>query len=181
MDATRLFVQGTTSNHQERYELAGGGELEEEGFLGAITGEVNRSGSWDVAYPIYQFGRGLGYDDISLSYLTMGQYEAAIQTILNQNNNTSFRLILKGLFKNTTTAFTDRIYGSLTIQTLANGDSVVYPPKYGATSEATENFYLAPNYTEATISDTNDPIKAIRDTLEPHFGFPQGAARSWSW
>ncbi len=176
MDATSKFVQATTTDHQERYELPGGGELEEEGFVGAITAEVNRSGSWDVSYPLRQFGRALGYDEVALAYLTMGQYEAVVQTILNQNNNLVFRHILRALFKNTTTAYTDRVYGALTIQPLANADSVVYPPVYGSTAEATETMYLAPNYTEATISDTNDPIKLIRDKLEPHYGYPEGGS-----
>jgi hypothetical protein len=177
MDATRLFVQGDTDVFQERYELPGGGELQEEAFEGTRTAEVKRAGFWDVGYPLYQYGASIAWNDVAMAYLTMGQFEATVQTVLNQNNNTVFRLILQALFRATPATYTDKIHGAVTIQPLANGDAVLYPPRIAATAEATETFLIAPNYTEATISDANDPFKVIQAKLEPYFGFAQGGGR----
>lgn len=175
-DGTRLFVQETTEAFKERYYLPGGGTLEELGFDDAPMGEVKRGGSWDVAYPIRNFGAALSYTEVALGYLTVGQYEAAVQTVLNQNNNTLFNLILRAIFKNTNTTFTDPIHGALTCVPLANGDAVLYPPPYGTTAEATQNFYLAPGYAESGISDTNNPFLLAKNTLEPLYGFPEGGS-----
>jgi hypothetical protein len=78
------------------------------------------------------------------------------------------------LFNNVATTFTDERNGSLTIQPLANNDSVVYPPVLGSVSDATENHYLESNYASASISDTNDPVVTIVNDIEEHFGTQTG-------
>ena len=175
-DAENLFVQETTTLHQERYELPGGGEAEALPFEESKPGEVKRSGSWDTAYPLYVMGNALGYNRVSLAYLTMGTYRATLQTIMNQGNNTTFRRLLSALLKNTTTTFTDPVYGSLTVQPLANNDSVNYPPKIGATANSTENFYLSASYDKSAISNANNPFLTIVNALEPRFGYGQGGS-----
>lgn len=175
--ALSLFVQETTDRHKERYELPGGGESQDEDESSSTeTASVKRSGSWDVAYPIAQIGDSLSYTDVELGYLTMGAYEAHVQTILNRSNNATFRKVLRAIFKNTNTTFTDKIWGALTCVPLANGDSVVYPPPYGTTAEATQQFYIGTSYAEAAVSNANNPFKLLRDKLEPMYGFPQGGS-----
>lgn len=175
--ATALFVQTTTEDHKERYELPGGGESQDEdAYASSESASVKRSGSWDVAYPIFQGGDSLSYTDVALGYLTMGQYEAHVQTILNRANNSTFKRILRPIFKNTNTAFTDPIKGALTLVPLANNDGTLYPPPYGTEAEAQQNFYLAPSYSESGISNANNPFTLIRNALEPMYGFPQGGS-----
>jgi hypothetical protein len=70
----------------------------------------------------------------------------------------------------------DNIWGTLQVQPLANGDSVVYPPVLGSDVEATENHYIETGYVPTSISDTNDPCKTVRDELEEHFGAPTGGS-----
>lgn len=176
--ATQLFVQMDTENHKERYELPGGGDAQEEDNSSGAneSASVKRSGSWDVAYPLNQIGDSLSYDDIGLAHLTLGQYDAHIQTVLNRNNNATFTRILKPIFHNTNQTFTDNVFGALTLVPLANQDGTLYPPVYGSTAEAEEQFYVGTAYAESAISNTNNPFITLRDKLEPHFGFPQGGS-----
>jgi hypothetical protein len=176
--AMALFVQGTTTNHKERYELPGGGQSQDEDDASgaSMSASVKRSGSWDVGYPLAQSGDALSYDDVALGYLTLGQYEAHVQTVINRNNNWVFYKILKALMNNTNVTYKDKIFGSLTCVPLANTDGTLYPPVYGSVTEAEENFYLAPDYSESGISSTNNPFLLVRQKLEPHYGFPQGGS-----
>lgn len=177
-NVTSLFVQMETDNFKERFKLPGGGEAQEEDPGGAFgeSAASKASGFWDVAYPLRQFGDRLSFDPVTLGYMTMREYENHVQTVINKNNITLFRMVLQRLFNNAAQTFQDPIHGSLTIQVLANQDGTVYPPVYGAVTEAQENMYLAPNYIESGISDTNNPFILIRNKLEPHFGFPQGGS-----
>jgi hypothetical protein len=84
--------------------------------------------------------------------------------------------MLKAIFNNTQRAFSDEIWGSINVEPLANGDSVVYPPVLGSESEATESHYAGTNYTSANISDTNNPYLTARNELEEHFGAPTGGS-----
>lgn len=176
--AKELFVQERTENFQERYKLPGSGYSQEEDTGGdaAPSAAVKASGYWQVAYYLRQFGDTLSFDDVVLGYMTMKEFENHLQTVINRNNNLEFGLILKALFNNLVQTFNDPIHGSLSVQPLANGDDVTYPPVFGSVIDATANNYLAPNYIESGITDTNNPFKLIRDTLEPHFGFPQGGS-----
>jgi hypothetical protein len=173
---TKIFVQGDTREYKEVYELPGGGYLEEEGFEGSPTAEIKRGGRFDVSYPLRQYGASIGYNEIGLAYLEMGQYEATIQTVLNQNSKTVFRDILGAIFNNAPPTFNDFIRGSLTIRALANQDGTLYPQTFGSDAPAEENFYLAPGYAESGISNTNNPFTAIINKFEPHFGSPTGGS-----
>jgi hypothetical protein len=167
------FLEGTVENFKERYKLPGGGRMGRRGRL-ARPDVVKAYGSWDVAYPLEDFAEGLGDDDIAMAYMTIQEYARHLETIFIRNTNRVRYEVLTRLFKNTTNTFVDPIHGSLTIQPLANGDTVVYPPVIGSASEATEDHYLESGYTVANISDTNNPLPTIRDDMEHHFGMNTG-------
>jgi hypothetical protein len=175
-DAKRIFVEGMTSDFKVRYELPGGGKAEAIAFEETDFGDIRRTGNWEAAWPIWVTGTKLTRNRVSRAYMTMGQWEASIQTAINVNNNTQFTRILAALFKNTNTPFDDPIHGTLTVVPLANGDTVTYPPLITSTDEATENYYLAPAYAEAAISNSNNPFLTIKEELEPRFGFMQGGS-----
>ena len=176
--AVDLFVGERTENFKERYKLPGSGTSQEEdtGGNAAPSASVKASGYWDVAYPLRQYGDTLSFDDIVLGYMSLKEFENHVQTVINRNNNLTFSLILKALFNNTASTFNDPIHGGLTIQPLANADGTLYPPVFGSIQDAQANSYLAPGYLESGMSDASNPFQAIRDTLEPHFGFPQGGS-----
>lgn len=173
--ATSIFVQGVTEAFKERYKLPGGGYLQERDENGRYR-NVRATGSWDVAYPLKDWGASLEWNDVAMGYMTGDELSNHINTIVAQNTNTVRFRILRRLLKNTTDAFTDDNHGSLTIQPLANGDSVIYPPVLGGDSGATDDHYLESGYAAGAISDTNDPYVTIANELEEHFGTPTGGS-----
>jgi hypothetical protein len=173
--ALAIFVSRSTSDFKLRYKLPGGGYLQERGPDGRY-GAVKAQGSWDVAFPLRDYGAMIAGNDVAMAYMTIGELDNHISTIVAQNVNTVRHQVLRRMFKNTTDTFVDDIHGSLTIQPLANGDSVTFPPVIGSASEATEDHYAESNYAESAISDTNDPYEVIVPELEEHFGTPTGGS-----
>lgn len=171
--AMSIFLDSTTTGFKERYKLPGGGRLQRRGGL-AQSAAVKAYGSWDVAFPLEDFGAQLADSDIAMAYMTMPEYNRHVETVMIQDMNTVRFEMLKALFNSTAATFVDPINGSLTIERLANGDSVVYPPVLGSETEATDNHYLESNYAATAISDTNNPYITIREELEEHFGTSTG-------
>lgn len=168
-----VFVERSTSDHKLRYKLPGGGHLARRGPSGRY-GAVKVTGYWDVAFPLEDFGAEIAGDDVSMAYMTVQELENHILTVTAKNVNTLRFEMLKALLNNTQDTFSDWLWGSLSIEPLANGDSVVYPPVMGSESEATEDHYLESGYLAANISDSNNPYETIRDDLEHHFGASTG-------
>lgn len=171
--AMSVFVDSTTSGFKERYKLPGGGRLQRRGGR-AQSAAVKQNGSWDVAYPLEDFGAALAETDVAMAYMTMDQYNTHLDTIMIQDMNTVRFEMLRALFNSTAGSFVDPINGTLSIERLANGDSVVYPPVLGSETEATENHYLESGYAATAISDTNNPYITIRGEIEEHFGASTG-------
>lgn len=173
--AIQLFVARTTSEFKTRYKLPGGGYLQQRGSDGRYAA-VKASGEWDAAFPIFDFGAMIAGNDVDMAYMTVAELDRHIGTVVNQNVNTVRHQMLRRLFKNTTDSYVDRVGGSITIQPLANGDAVVYPPVIGSSTEATEDHYLESGYAESAISDTNDPYAVVVPELTQHFGQVTGGS-----
>lgn len=169
----RAFVSETTENYKERYKLPAGGRMQRVG-RGVYPGVTKRVGSWDVAYPLETFADGLAADDITQAYMTAEELQRHIDTIITHSINTQRFEMLKALFNNTARTFIDDDWGTLTIQPLANGDAVIYPPVLGSEDGATENHYLESGYAASAISDANNPYRTIRNELDEHFGASTG-------
>jgi hypothetical protein len=170
-----LFVEQTTENHKERYKLPGGGRLQKMSGE-APSAEVKAYGGWDVAYPLEQFGASLGGSRVNMAYMTVQDLNRHVQTVFLQDQNTTRFEILRRLLNNAQRSFSDPLWGSLAVEALANGDTVLYPPVIGSEDEATENHMYISGYTAANISDTNNPFKTIATELEEHFGKPIGGS-----
>lgn len=166
-----IFIGEETSDYKRRYKLPGSGRLQRMGANGA-PGAVKANGEWDIALPLEDFGAAVAANRINRAYMTAAELSLHIDTVLIQNVNTLRYEMLRALFNSTAGTFVDELWGSLTIQRLANGDSVVYPPVQGSESEAADNHYLESGYAASAISDTNDPYVTIVDELEEHFGTP---------
>lgn len=171
MAAMSVFVDGETEDFKFRYKLPGGGYLSRRGGQ-AQSPNVKRTGSWDVALPLEDFGAAIGGDDVTLAYMTVQELNTHLQTIMQQNINTTRLEILKALLDNVSYTFVDEIHGSLSVVALANGDGVLYPPVLGTSSEAEETHHIETNYAPGSISDTNDPYVTAANELEEHFGAP---------
>ena len=173
--AMSIFVERTTSDHKLRYKLPGGGRLQRVNTQ-ARPGAVKANGGWDVALPLESFGAMIAGGRVDWAYMTPADVERHLATITQQNLATVRFEILKALLNNTQRTFVDPLWGSLSIEPLANGDSVVYPPALGSETEASDDHYLESNYAAANISDTNDPYATIIAELEEHFGAPTGGS-----
>lgn len=170
-----IFVDMTTTNHKERFKLPGTGRLQDMGYNPqAKPASVKAYGGWDVAYPLTEYAAAISGSRVSMAYMTVADLERHVQTIVVQDVNTVRHALLYAIFNSTAATFNDDLWGSLTIQRLANGDSVTYPPVIGSESEATDNHYLESNYAASAISDTNNPYVTIEAELVEHFGKSQG-------
>lgn len=174
--AKAVFVEGTTTDHTERYKLPGGGRMQRLGDNGKPA-FVKRGGQWDVAFPLEGFGDAISGDRVDMAYMTVGELDRHIDTIVTADMNTYRFEMLRAMFNNTAPrVFVDKRKGSLNLQPLASGDATLYPPVLGSESEATENHYLGSNYLSSAINDTNNPCITVRDELEEHFGAPTGGS-----
>jgi len=166
--AVSVFVQSVTEDHNQRYRLPGSGLMSEraEGTNGATVRAV---GSVSVGFPLFDYSEQVAGTREDLAYMTPTDYQTHIDTVVTRYRNRLRHSILNALFDATTTTFTDRRWGDLTVKPLANGDSDVYPPVAGSTTEATDNHYLESGYAATAISDTNNPYVTIRDEIVEHF------------
>lgn len=167
--ASGVFIEMETTDYQETYYLPAGGMLQESTRL-TRPGAVKSTGSYTTAYDLRDGRDQMGWDDVSLAYMTLNQVQAQLRTVLIRDQNWTRHHILKHLLNKTNATFVDEIRGSLTVRRLANSDSTSYPPVIGSSSEADDNHYLVSGYTAANISDTNNPFVTLRDEVEEHFG-----------
>jgi hypothetical protein len=158
-----FFIEKDTVNHAIKYKLPGTGRLQKRGRM-SNTMAVKAAGDWTVQFGLDDFGASIQIDDVSFAYMSLADYDLHLHTVMTADVNTQRYEILHALFNNTARPFTDENWGALTIQPLANGDTVKYPPIVGSEVFAT------------AITDANNPIPALVNTLEQHFGTPTGGS-----
>ncbi len=168
-EVSNLFIDRVTEDHKFRAYLPGDGELQEVSELGR-PGERKVAGSWDVALPIRSFGDALGTSRIDLAYMTVADYQRAVEAVALRAQNTLRKEILKAIFDNVAYNFEDKLRGTLSIKPLANNDGTLYPPVAGGTTAAQANHYAEAGYLVSAISDTNNPIKTISNALRSRYG-----------
>lgn len=170
-----VFVDSVTENHTERYKMPGGGYLQDLGQNPqAQAAAIKSYGGHDVAYPLTEYGAQIARSRITNAYMTVADLDRHVSGVVEQNTRTIRRLIQLALLDNTQDTFVDINWGSLSIEPLANGDTVTYPPVIGSGTEATEDHYIESGYTSANVSDTNNPYVTIAADLNHHFGKSQG-------
>ena len=166
-----FFVSEVMEDHKIRYYNIQGGRMQLQGGMApALFGRT--SGSWDVGFPLRQWGDAWGFTEIDIGYMTIQDIDKNVAGITSRNLNTLRRNILRALFyDNQIASYNDRV-GNATynIEPLANGDSVVYPPKLASEDQATENHYLIAGYAKTAISDSNNPIETMVAELAEHYG-----------
>jgi hypothetical protein len=162
------YVELTTVA-KEQIELAGSGTLQPLDEWGNPI-PVRPSGSYAVAYPIQGAGTAWGTNRITQAMMTVD--EANRNTVESQRMDADWirRHVLAATFDNVAWTFNDKIgpngakgLGDISIQPLANGDTVTYVKTGG--SVATDDHYLAQ---AAAIDDSNNPFDDIYDELIEH-------------
>lgn len=157
----RILVQ-KTNEYSLRYQLPGTGTLQPLDQHGNPL-PVLPSGYYDVAFPIQGAGTGWGDNRVTRALMTVGDANRYSLTVQNADMDWLRRHILAAIFTNTTWPYPDDDHGSLTIQPLANGDSVSYVRKGGGAS--TDTHYLAQ---ASAIDNSNNPFPGYYTELSEH-------------
>jgi hypothetical protein len=166
---TSLFIERTTEDHKFRYYLPADGELQRKSALGR-PGESKVGGSWDVALPLEGFGDALGTSQRDLAYMTIADYQRALDGITLRAGNTMRKEILRTLLDNVNYTFPDERKGDLGVKALANQDGTLFPALAGGTTAAQANHYAESGYVVSSIDDTHNPIKTVSRALRSRFG-----------
>ena len=174
--AEAVFIAGKTQKVKWRYLLPGGGRISRRatGTRGPV---VKATGSWDVEFTLEDYGERVASDAVELAYMSPAEFQRTIDTVLIRYINERRHQILHRLLDDqggSAATFVDVRLGSLSIQPLANGDSVTYPPVLGSTSESTDDHYNESGYVATAISDTNNPYTTNVDEILEHFGESTG-------
>lgn len=151
-----------TEKYTERFYLPGVGTLQPLDENGNPL-PVAEGGYYDVAYPIQGGGTAWGTNRVSRNLMTVEEANRQTVEALKKDGDWVARHALAALFDNATWTYDDVDHGNLTIQPLANGDTVTYVRHGGAAS--TDDHYLAQ---AAAISDTDNPFDDIYNELMEH-------------
>lgn len=161
MDA--ILVRRTTET-KRKFLLPGSGTLQPLDDNGIpLTTRV--AGSYDVAWPIQGAGDAFGTNRVSRELMTVEEVNRHVLTIQQRDADWRMRHILASLFDNTTWTFDDPQEGNLTIQPLANGDTITYLSRNG--TAATANHYVGQ---AAAIADATNPFPTAYTALSKYAG-----------
>lgn len=127
---------------------------------------IKPSGYYDVAFPLQFSGNAWGADYVTSVKMTVAEVERTTRTLLMGDARWMRDHVLAALFTNVTWTFNDPLKGSLTIQPLANNDSVTYQIISGGDVGAAAQHFLAQANTIADGAD--NPFPTIYDTLVQH-------------
>lgn len=168
--AYSVFFETSVEIFKERYYAPGGGRLQlRSGHTQSAA--VKATSSWDVAYPLFDYGAQIAFTDVAIKKLKLPMLQRHLDTVRIQDMNTFRYEMLYAIFNSNTRAITDEEHGSLTVMPLANGDSdTLYPPVIGSETQATDNHYLESGYAATAISNSNNPYLTIREELAEHWG-----------
>lgn len=168
---TNLFVDPMRVEKPSMYIQTPGSGYLQKYPQGARPENIDVLPGYTVSFPLEGMGAAIGGDRISLAYMTVADLDNVLLTVQRQAINTYRKDILTKLFAAGTSTFVDPIFGSLTLQPLANGDTVKYPVLGGV--DAVDTHQLYPNYALTSVSSTNNPLSLMWDELAEHWGNPE--------
>jgi hypothetical protein len=171
--ALAVFVQGETEDHKTTYELPMGGMLQPRRERSRSAAQAPAD-AYDVAYPLNDFGAEIAVNDIALKHMTVQRWDNVVEGIINQDKRRMRYELMRPMLNNAQRTVIDDLWGTLTVDPIANGDSVLYPPKVGSEVNQTLNHFIESNYLAANISDVNNPFATIADMFKDVFGSLSG-------
>lgn len=155
-------VAQRTTDHQIRFKQISSGTLQPLDDYGNPK-PTFEDGYYDIALPLKGAGAAWGDNRVSRSLMTVGDAARQTMKVLRDDADWMRRHILAAWFTDATYTYSDDTYGNLTVQPLANGDTVTYVRRDGTAS--TDNHFLAQ---ENTISDSDNPFSTIYKELDEH-------------
>lgn len=164
VEAMAAEIWMPTTDYQVRFKQPGGGTLQPLDEWGNPR-PVKEAGFYDVAFPWQGGGTAWGDNRISRALMTVEDVNRHVLESMRRDANWLRRHALAAMFDNATWSFDDPDHGALTIQPLANGDSVEYLKKSG-TLATDDHFYAQAN----AIDDANNPFPTWHTELSEHPG-----------
>jgi len=159
-----------TTDAQVQVELPGDGSLQPLDADGNPL-PVAPSGKYTVAFPIQGAGTAWGTNRVTRAMLTVEEANRNTLDALQKDADWNTRHLLAALYDNVAYTYEDKVgpngskgLGTITVQPLANGDTVVYARK-GGVAPATDSHYLAQ---AAAIADATNPYETIETELLEH-------------
>ena len=152
-----------TQDFKVRFRQAGSGTLQPLDEWGNPS-PVREGAFYDVAFPIQGGGTAWGDNRVTRALMTVEEVNEYTLNALQKDADWIKRHALAAIFDNTTWTYDDPDHGDLTIQPLANGDTVEYLKTNG--SAAVDTHYLAQ---AAAIGDAANPFPTIYSELTEHF------------
>lgn len=151
-----------TEAYKIRFRQPGAGTLQPLDDKGNPL-PVREGAYYDVAFPIQGAGTAFGDNRVTRALMSVEEVNEHVLNSLYRDADWMKRHILAALFDNVAWTFTDKLYGALTIQPLANSDAVTYLKTNGTT--AADTHYLAQ---AAAIADATNPYSVIYTELMEH-------------
>jgi len=162
------FVEQTTTA-KERRMLPGSGTMQPLDEWGNPR-VVRESGYYDVAYPIQGAGHAWGTNRVTRALITVDEVNRQTIEAMRRDQDWLKRHIMAAVFDNVSWDYDDKVgpngsdgLGSITIEPLANTDTVTYLRTGG--SSAVDEHYLAQ---ASSIDDSNNPFDDIYEELKEH-------------
>ena len=151
-----------TTEYTARYKVGGSGTLQPLDEWGNPL-PVKDAGFYDVAFPLQGGGTAWGDNRVSRAMMTVGEADRLTLGALRRDADWMRRHILAALFDNTTWTFADEEKGNLTVQPLANSDTVTFGRNNG--TFATDSHYYAQ---AGAIADAANPFPTWLTELNEH-------------
>jgi hypothetical protein len=151
-----------TEEYSIRFKQPGSGTLQPLDDYGNPK-PVREGGFYDVAFPIQGGGTAWGDNRVSRALMTVEEVNEHVLGSLRRDADWMRRHMLAALMDDTSWTFSDPEHGDLTIQPLANGDTVTYVRRNG--NSATDDHYYAQ---AAAIADGANPFPTIYSDLVEH-------------
>lgn len=123
-------------------------------------------GYYDIALPIRGGGDAWGNDRVTRAKMTVEEADRFTAMVTQANLDWNLRHLLASLYTNVTYVYDDKLYGNLTVQPLANGDTVTYVKRNGTT--ATDTHFLG--QANAIGAGADNPYPVLYNELAEHPG-----------
>jgi hypothetical protein len=153
LDAMLALLAQRTTAAQVQYRIPGSGTLQPIGPDGNPL-PVQVEGMYTVGFPIQGGATAYGTNRVTQELMTVAELNDHTLDAQVRDADWMRRHMLAALLDNTSWTFTDPLFGALTVQPLANNDTVLYP-RTGGTAPAAAQHYLAQT---AAIADATNPF-----------------------
>lgn len=158
-----LFVQPVT-DYQLNYKTGTARSLQGLDEHGRPL-PTKSGATYTVGFPLQMAGDSFGFNWVTREKMTVQEVNDQLADMLAADKRWLRDRILAALLTNVSYTFTDPLYGSITVQPLANADTVTYQIFNGADAGATDDHFLGQS---GAIANNANPYPTIYTELNEH-------------